>query len=267
MELAAILVGVAVAIIYYRQLDTMQGQLREMQGGGKQTDQMLCLIRQQLDQITKQAADTHTLAVAAGDQAKAAKTASSAMTKQVDKLQAGVNQTARLAKASEDATEKQTRPWIGIDGPIELDGTGVTSEFANLTIKLGNYGQSPGIVPANLAFGFTIGGTHGGWWEQYHICEDAERPLHETNELKRRLDTVFPGNDGVIVEHASAKYYAGDPRRPKLILIGCIAYQNSKGNIYFTRVGYSPTRSEKTAKDGTKFWEIDGFERFWADFK
>jgi hypothetical protein len=72
-NLLLVTVAVWAAIIYGRQLHTMNGQLNEMKGSSDQTNQMLCLYRGQLNQLTKQANDTHVLAVAAGKQADAAK--------------------------------------------------------------------------------------------------------------------------------------------------------------------------------------------------
>jgi hypothetical protein len=48
-----------------KQFLVMDGQLQQMQGSSKQTDQMLCLIRQQLKELHNQATDTHALAGAA----------------------------------------------------------------------------------------------------------------------------------------------------------------------------------------------------------
>lgn len=65
-------VGIFALKAYYGQLDAMNGQLTQMVASGKQTDQTLDLLRQQLGRLTQQAQDTHTLALAASDQATAA---------------------------------------------------------------------------------------------------------------------------------------------------------------------------------------------------
>jgi hypothetical protein len=69
-----LLLAVTGTYTYYarKQWSAMNGQIEQMQASGRQTDQMLCLIRQQLEQITKQTTNTHDLAVAAGTQAAAA---------------------------------------------------------------------------------------------------------------------------------------------------------------------------------------------------
>src|ERR1700685_1921008 len=67
---AGILSAYTVAAIL--QLGAMRGQLAQMQGSGKQTDQLICLYRQQLLELQKQAAHTHQLAAQAKKQAEAA---------------------------------------------------------------------------------------------------------------------------------------------------------------------------------------------------
>src|SRR5271166_2935292 len=66
------LIGLGALWIYHGQLTVMGGQLEQMKGSGGQTDKLICLYQQQVAQLTKQAGDTHDLAVAAGKQAEAA---------------------------------------------------------------------------------------------------------------------------------------------------------------------------------------------------
>jgi hypothetical protein len=54
LEFGAVALGIVLAWIYYGQLRAMIGQLGQMQQSGKQTDQMLCLIQQQLGQMKEQ---------------------------------------------------------------------------------------------------------------------------------------------------------------------------------------------------------------------
>ena len=53
-------------------------------GCSEQTNRLLCLYQQQLAELTKQAGDTHDLAVAAKDQADASKTIAENSSKSVD---------------------------------------------------------------------------------------------------------------------------------------------------------------------------------------
>ncbi len=65
LEIVGLLIALGALYVYYRQLDTMSGQLREMQGSGMQTSQLIV-------NAAHQATETHTLAEAAKRQADAA---------------------------------------------------------------------------------------------------------------------------------------------------------------------------------------------------
>jgi hypothetical protein len=69
LEIVTLSIGIFGLIVYWNQLKVMSGQLTQMQGSSGQTDQLIGLYRQQLAQLTKQAGDTHALAVDAGKQA------------------------------------------------------------------------------------------------------------------------------------------------------------------------------------------------------
>jgi hypothetical protein len=101
-QLSLVVVGVVAASIYGCQLKTMNGQLKEMQGSGEQTKQLLCLYQRQLAQLTKQATDTHDLAVAAGNQA--------------DQALIQANGTHSLAQTSKDALVSVQRAFIFATG-------------------------------------------------------------------------------------------------------------------------------------------------------
>lgn len=121
LEVAAIVVGLSAVLVYGRQLRVMNRQLGEMQESGQQTDKLICLYRKQLAQLTKQAEDTHDLAMAAGKQADASKTIA-------DKAIVQANATNRLAvqaARSADIASKQLivaqrefetsqRPWLSV---------------------------------------------------------------------------------------------------------------------------------------------------------
>lgn len=66
-------IGIWALCIYNGQLNVMRGQLTQMQDSSQQTDRLLFLYQQQLAQLTKQASDTHTLAVDSGKQADLAR--------------------------------------------------------------------------------------------------------------------------------------------------------------------------------------------------
>lgn len=211
LEVLAAGILAAYTVAAFWQLDAMRGQLGQMEGGGKQTDQMLCLIRQQLEQITKQATDTHDLAVAADKQARAAKVQSgntvklaNAASDQVTKLQLGVNETSRLAGAAESANtnaaralEAQTRPWIGVIGEPEdikqgdlLKGVDPPTRGITFTIRLKNYGQSPAmrVTIQSLSTYKVTGDLNKG------ICEAADKQLR-TEPHFVQFDTIFPNSD------------------------------------------------------------------------
>jgi hypothetical protein len=68
-------IAVFALCIYQGQLKAMMGQLDQMKSASAQTAKLLDLYKEQLAQLTKQAGDTHDLAVAAGKQAAASKQA------------------------------------------------------------------------------------------------------------------------------------------------------------------------------------------------
>jgi hypothetical protein len=159
-QLGLVVIGIAAASIYGCQLHTMNGQLAEMKGSGEQTNRLLCLYQRQLEQITKQATDTHDLAVAAGNQATASGT------------QAGAS--LRSAKAQEiangvvaDQFALAQRPWIQADTKMSIyqppDATGkptghqppdlngdpdqiiIENRSVTFTVAFANIGHSPAL--------------------------------------------------------------------------------------------------------------------------
>lgn len=56
LEVLAACILAAYTVAAFMQLGVMSGQLTQMQGASNQTDQMLCLVRQQVEQATKQTA-------------------------------------------------------------------------------------------------------------------------------------------------------------------------------------------------------------------
>jgi len=232
MELAAILVGLAVAVIYYWQLDTMQGQLREMKGSGAQTDQMLCLIRQQLEQITKQATDTHELALQAKNQADRTKdVADSAL------LQANAtNKLAIQAKRSADASQIDIRAWIQPTFHSEFFPVRPKSEYSE-PFGFINVGKSPASnIHANVVIEFLYPGDSLEF-DYTKMMRFAEVGLLFPNSSR---ETTIPaseiGPDGkprnaIVTPAFSASFEAG---AAYVVMYGKITYHDKLGDHWTT---------------------------------
>jgi hypothetical protein len=191
--------------------------------------------------------DTHDLAVAAGKQADSAKIQSentskladaavkqaNASTAQVGKLQAGVDETARLAaaaasanKIAQQAIETQTRPWIGIDGEYYKP-----YPIATFNLVITNYGPSPAILA-----GEPIGRVRHSnkaelrYWREFFkedICGQYERfPLGRPTELPRIRIPVFQGKD---IKRPISSYLGGQQTDPITDLWVCVPYGGSDG--------------------------------------
>lgn len=125
VEIVSLAIALAALYVYSRQLDTMAGQLKEMQDSGAQTAQLIV-------NAAHQAADTHTLAEAAN--------------RQVKKLDASVRQASRLAKATEEANANvvnSDRPWMSVG--LEVDGF-ETDQTPTAKISFINSGRRPAKV-------------------------------------------------------------------------------------------------------------------------
>jgi hypothetical protein len=72
LQVVAVAAALGVALIYWRQLGTMQGQLIQMKGSGEQTDKLLCLYENQLTVMQNQSLETRKFANATLDQAMTA---------------------------------------------------------------------------------------------------------------------------------------------------------------------------------------------------
>jgi len=128
LEIAAILLAGAVAIIYYRQLGVMSNQLAEMQGSGRQTDQLINLYRQQVAQLTKQASDTHDLALTAKEQAVAA--------------QATATAAQGTAATTTQAMKIQASPWVG-STEVKLIAQDPSWNYVTFKMFMANEGSTP----------------------------------------------------------------------------------------------------------------------------
>jgi hypothetical protein len=145
------------AVFAIKQWKAMRDQVTQMQQSGAQTDRLICLYQQQLAQLTKQAGDTHELAVQAKNQADRTKDIASTALRQtkateenlravieptctIEQIGVGENITARCdfknaghsvafkARGASDA-----KRWIDLpDGPMPVqiieDGTNLAPD-------------------------------------------------------------------------------------------------------------------------------------------
>jgi hypothetical protein len=118
LEVLAAAVLAAYTIAAYMQLGVMSGQPGQMQSASNQTNQMLCLVRQQLTELHNQTTDTHNLALAAADQASTAKATAAATESLVARSKEAIvaSQTAaqNALNASIEASRLDQRAWVGI---------------------------------------------------------------------------------------------------------------------------------------------------------
>lgn len=113
-------------------------QWKELQSSGVQTDRLLCLYSKQLEQFTKQAGDTHDLAVAAGKQADRTKTVAEQAIVQAKAASSA-------AETAKEALHVSERAYLGIEVPT-LDET-----TKAILMPLQNTGRLPtGIVEMTL---------------------------------------------------------------------------------------------------------------------
>lgn len=186
-QLILVIVGIIAASIYGCQLHTMNGQLKEMGDSGKQTDRLLSLYQRQLEQITKQANDTHDLAIAVRDEATASQgiagqavtqatqttrlandthsLASSAGTQATATQTLAINSQQSVATAK-DAIYQEERPWVG----IEIVRVDAAPNF----IK-----TAPGIVATSFVImAHNTGKTPAVGWRS-ECCENETRNWNE----------------------------------------------------------------------------------------
>ena len=186
--------------------------------------------------------------------ADAMKSASAAASDQVQKLQAGVTQTTKLASAAENANKiaqqainAQTRPWLGIESDLTSIKTDISEKniYVSFDFRLRNYGQSPAIKVSH-AFDFSLpykylrAGT-----AQTAACERAERASSVVDKPdffpSIILASIFPGDSGVSTIHGGAGFDRPDPASITTpnVLVGCIVYQGTKdGILHHARIMY-----------------------------
>ncbi len=150
LTLAIVIVGILQWRVYTQQKGIMESS-------GKQTTQLIDAANIQACAASRNADAAESFSTSAGIQATAFSNAAKAMTDQVQKLQAGVEQTSKLVTAADtanmnfrEALEAQTRPWVGPDGEPRdahsgtiIPGTEPAQFAIDFTIELNNFGHSP----------------------------------------------------------------------------------------------------------------------------
>ncbi|HKW65460.1 MAG TPA: hypothetical protein VJN89_23115 [Candidatus Acidoferrum sp.] len=271
--------GIIGAVIFYYQLDAMKGQLAEMKSGSGDTHELAVAAGKQADAAKTQSENTIKLAVAAKKQADAA-------ADQVKKLQAGVQETSRLASAAQDANgiskqamENQTRPWIGIEGDPQLTSFRITpAGILRMTFDfvVRNYGQSPAILAGTPHFILSdLVKPEPRMWVvngKQDVCDYGEPLPGGPRGAPRFPQPVFQGSASIHHIFVDQTLTAQDPPFSDLqlytFLSGCIVYSGTIGGPYKTRVIYRVLYSsseEKTAENGAKYHPIASIERNYFD--
>jgi hypothetical protein len=184
IEVAGVLAVVAYTMVANRQLGVLGGQLTQMQQSSGQTDQMIGLVRQQLEQITKQATETHTLAEAA-------------------KQQAGTSVTVAIAaKSAADTANRQLdlseRPWVHSEFTPTSLIFNESGGFLNLNVTITNIGHSVARsisvwTELDVDTGTTL--SEGERWCQI--------PRNKTNKDYRGGFILFPGEHRTLDQPAA----------------------------------------------------------------
>jgi hypothetical protein len=197
-------IGLAVLSAYtlaaFWQLGTMRGQLEQMKGSSGQTDQMLCLVRQQVEKLTQQATDTHALAVAAKQQADVM------------------------------ATDlRQQRPWIGEAGPDTYAINKTTNRLDMVEWHFRNGGRTTAIdVRGGLEFRLGPPFRGNSYAAIKEIVPNKDRLC--TGESSKRpgmvalqgIDQIYPISILPDVRARLDDVYI--TRTKSLYLVGCITY-------------------------------------------
>jgi len=126
-EVLALLIALAVCTIYWKQLEAMSGQLREMQGSSSQTSQLIV-------NAAHQASDTHALAVAAGKQATQAVI-------QANAARVSAEAARSAAETAKYALHVSERAYVSVIGP-QLDLSKKVTTL--LVINSGQLPSGPG---------------------------------------------------------------------------------------------------------------------------
>jgi len=250
------LIGIVALFIYY-------GQLEQMRTATEANTKAVKLAQDSFEisdgDFQRTMHQTIHQTVSQAESAKAATDAAQAMTNQVSKLQAGVDQSSRLAdeagKANTNAAralEAQTRPWIGVIGEPEnikqgdiLKGVDPQTHGIDFTIKLKNFGQFPAtrVTPHAIAlYKNTVD-------VRESVCREANKAIGDKPHFPK-FTAIFPGDvestpiSGVNMEERS---------NPHLLI--CVAYKGRDASLspYNTWIVYTYTK--RTLADGKVSFE------------
>jgi hypothetical protein len=255
--------GVVVGIIT---LCIFGGQLYEMIEGGTQTDKIVTAsqkIQSALTTANSQNADAVNKTLAQSQDAmnktliemqkesSAMQKAALAASNQVQQLQAGVDETSKLASAAADAnkiaqqaTWTQTRPLIGVEGNPNITQFASGGSGVNFTLTLHNYGQYPAKLDEPY---FLLGDIGKG--ETRLLPSDLC-----SHSPSRFLTPIFPGRE---IERRIQAFHTADsmpsPNSKRFdYLYGCIVYHGAAGSppynlrvIYYVLYSEDITRIEK----------------------
>jgi hypothetical protein len=243
LEIAGVIVAVALLYLTFRTLNVFYGQLREMK---KQT---ATLSRQ----ATQAAEDAQTQINKIGEQVTAARQAN---------------------KLTRESMELQARPWLTIEGPFTNIQTArlhdrPTSMTISFDWKIRNYGTSVATL-SRPQFTIIEGGCQkAGCFRQFDQCPEADEYLR--GEETQFVNAVFPGADGVISRNDAVQSAQSDAplvRSPFNYLIGCIAYRGGvTQTIYHTRFVYQLDYSPNLTTMGSiRYFPVAGLKRIfiWA---
>jgi hypothetical protein len=234
---------------------------KEMENGGVDTHNLATSTYNLATASQTEATNTGALASAAGKQADAAKVQSyntvkladaaskqaNAAADQVTKLQAGVDQSAKLATNTGTANgiaaetfEAQTRPWIEIrTDPSEFEQAGWGLRF---NLGLSNSGHSPAIgVSIDPQFWLLPNKYDTDFvFENFPIC-GANKKFKPDGQPGIDTTVIFPGETASnIFPVANIPSDARPGPLSYFNLAGCIVYaERPNGPIYQTRVIYN----------------------------
>jgi hypothetical protein len=154
VALTAILAAANIGYVIYagKQFGIMNGQLQQMESGGRQTDTMLSLMQQELSQITRQAGDTHELAVQAKNQADRTKDIADRTIQEV----AANQKAAAAAKSASETAKDSLRISQGASVTIG-NKDGVVADFVipkepDKKVEIVIFFQNTGHVPARFSW-------------------------------------------------------------------------------------------------------------------
>ncbi len=226
-------------------------QWQEMEGSGKQTDQLIYLYRQQLAELQKQALDTHELAESTGKQASQTELLAKRASDQATTTKIIAEQAKVSADIARDALTKTSRPWIWVDGPligaaivadpVEIshptlypDQSDQTQVKTRITLTIKNFGEGPaffvtsfgGIVPAT---GETdpqkLFAQEGSQMERACRMADLMRDTAIIPKEKGSGPTLFP-NDTNPMDIGGTTIAPGWDLSSPLLSFGCVSYRD-----------------------------------------